>query len=416
MEMIDLIQIWKPYFEEYTKYKDLHNEKMGYNVFTAISKKYRHENFHSQIIRSLLKADPKVTLRVFIEMLNKAAEVPDKSGRLVIDVNKFNNPKVEVEAKVKVGGKNRRIDIFITDTITNSAIIVESKIHGAQEQKDQIHDYFNYVKKRYKIEAIVNLSLFGLSEPSKYSLGNDEQIRDEIKRKLILLQAVHWNQTNLCQNWIDPCVLQTSNINLLAILKQYRELLMDISKEHIKMGQAKELYDLITNKSITETQKSDKLTSKDIFEIAGNLKKAYDSLQEYRAALIKNYYQSNNSEESFYEKLDGPWQPKKSNFWLAKFHNIKKTNINFRIECHPDTYRITLNNPTDKNRNDGFNKELKTIITKLEGFTADNRPEQMEYFKVCEFPEAGDILLILNDILKKGFGVKKNEDIQDSGK
>lgn len=203
------------------------NSTVGFNIFTLISDKYRHENFHSDIIKAFL--DPhenhnegNLFLRKFIEMLNKKC-----TSVSPIPLDAYEQATVERE--------RHHIDILIKSKNSDRCII-ENKLNGAQDMDRQLSRYYNEMKgQRYKVDAIVYLTRTEIEQPDPQSY---EEIDKEDQNKILLIPA-----PTLIKKWINPCIHKTNNLEYISILRQYSRLLQSLfptSKTHTAMF---ELYD-----------------------------------------------------------------------------------------------------------------------------------------------------------------------------
>jgi len=166
---------------EIIKRYDEINKRTGedFNIFSILGKN-KLELAHEKFIGELL--NPK-------GMHNQG----DKFLNLFLNIlgieHKLENPNVFLE---KVIDKNRRIDIFIKDK--EFVIGIEMKI-SAIDQKNQISDYHQYLKKINKNSYLYYLTPYGkdVEEISKQNLNKDEDyylisFQDEI------------------YNWIQECI------------------------------------------------------------------------------------------------------------------------------------------------------------------------------------------------------------------
>ncbi len=215
------------------------NSTVGFNIFTLISDKYRHENFHSDIIKAFL--DPhenhnegNLFLRKFIEMLNKKC-----TSVSPIQLDAYEQATVERE--------RHHIDILIKSKNSDRCII-ENKLNGAQDMDRQLSRYYNEMKgQRYKVDAIVYLTRTEIEQPDPQSY---EEIDKEDQNKILLIPA-----PTLIKKWINPCIHKTNNLEYISILRQYSRLLQSLfptSKTHTAMF---ELYDYLDKNIIHLTEK-----------------------------------------------------------------------------------------------------------------------------------------------------------------
>lgn len=227
------------------KYKEVNKQKQGndFNIFKLISDTYYKENFHSKIIAKILNLkinSEKVFLRLFLEYLAELTK--DKNSK--INVDDFKNAIIRAE--------KWRIDVSIVDEVSKKAIIIENKIYNADDQPCQLPHYYNKLKniEKYSVVSIPYISLNGQKKPVNKPWKEDcidvkykivtEEMKEDIKRKKIdkVIKAVNGlvlpiaafsdnrdGKEDMCSGWLDKCILEAKNLDVLSVLRQYRELL-----------------------------------------------------------------------------------------------------------------------------------------------------------------------------------------------
>lgn len=152
--------------------KDVNNGLSDINIFDALNIETK-ENYHSKFIAYLIDINKdhyqKNFAKVFLEKLGKSLGNTKFENLNIEDIK-----SVETEACIK---DNRRIDILITLS-DKRYIIIENKIY-AKDQKNQLKDYINFVRKNiknikecYKNILTIYLHQDEFASPSDYSLGN----------------------------------------------------------------------------------------------------------------------------------------------------------------------------------------------------------------------------------------------------
>lgn len=129
-------------FNEYAEKRkefDL-DKKYKFSIFETISATYYVENFHTDILFSIL--DPNTT--EIGSIYNK--DILEKFVYMVDESFKFNLDNVNVSKRVYyvVSGEEGEIDLLITNN-HDQAIIIENKIHDAPDMKNQLVRYMKYV-------------------------------------------------------------------------------------------------------------------------------------------------------------------------------------------------------------------------------------------------------------------------------
>lgn len=151
-------------FNEYAEKRkefDL-DKKYKFNIFETISDTYYKENFHTDILFSILDPNtpeigPICNEEILKEFVKTVAN--DNSFEFTIDAT-VNVSKQEYNV---VNGKEGYIDLLITNS-NNQAIIIENKINDAKDMKDQLVRYMSYVKEEvFKNDSNVSMRVVYLT-------------------------------------------------------------------------------------------------------------------------------------------------------------------------------------------------------------------------------------------------------------
>ena len=227
-------------------YKKSRKEKseIGFNVFKMASDFYYRENFHSFIISAFLNPTDKHNesnkfLHLFIDLLNLV------NNKSFIEKSDFLNSNVYVE--------KHKIDILIVDHVSKKAIIIENKLNNAVDQKRQLPRYADTIKTDYKIEGIVYLTLNSAKRPDKNDWTNQERKSIDSVLKLIPVYDSNPKKINLLDNWINPSIISSENINASSTLRQYGELLKYLNTNTMDTVSIKKFFDTINENNNLET-------------------------------------------------------------------------------------------------------------------------------------------------------------------
>ncbi|MDD6487154.1 MAG: PD-(D/E)XK nuclease family protein [Spirochaetales bacterium] len=295
------------YHKEKTRiYKehDIDNEER-FNFFESISDKWYRENFHSDVLYTILNPNTKeIGRKYFMQEFVKFLNIEDR-----FDCNK--NCEVIKEQPTGLivweedGQKIEKpgyIDLFIKNE--SQAIIIENKINYAPDMENQLVRYMKYVDEELGIKeyTVVYLTLTGDKEPplDSYSKDFDEyakKLHDEkILKKVCAVNEKHGLANvflkNCCKrledemtNTNDPELKKKCNIASVYI-DQYKTLL-----EHLG-GRA---YMLSTEKKLIE----------EIYSDGEKLKAAEDfsDLWWYRKQEILNEIFKNRFREKFPDRI-----------------------------------------------------------------------------------------------------------------
>ena len=199
------------------QYNDVKKEKQNaaYNLLTISTYNSYLENYHSDIIASLLKPDGlhkqgNTFLHRFIDYLNQI-------GKFDLSVSRFGNAVVSRETG--------RLDIWIKDEESKEAIIIENKINNAPDIDEQIDRYYIYseMKRGYKVKAIVYLSLDGTKKapPTTADLG----------KLVINIGAFTKEETDLVLGWLQPCLKAANNDDSFSFIHQYIKLIQHLANK-----------------------------------------------------------------------------------------------------------------------------------------------------------------------------------------
>ncbi len=231
-------------------------EDISFNVFTLSSDLYYRENFHSDILKAFLDPTEKHNegnkfLAIFIKMLG-------------LNPNHYQCSLVLRE--------KHDIDILIVNEESKKAIIVENKVNSAIDMPQQLPRYYDSICNDYTVEAIVYMPFQDGKTPDMTTWKEEEKVI--IEPLLQIIPFVSTKQKNIIDNWINPSIFSSSNIDAISILRQYHKLLHHLKSSSMDITLYKKFYDLLR-----EDNK---------FEIALSLKEMLARLPEY---LVEEIYQ-----------------------------------------------------------------------------------------------------------------------------
>ena len=199
------------------KHQAIKNEDTdsGYNIFHLFSDFYYRENFHSDIIKSLLDCGEKHNegnkfLRQFILLLKRFIPA-------ISELDYYNSIVTREEG---------RIDILIKNEKSGKAIIIENKINDAKDQDRQLPEYYKKLSDNFTVEAIVYLSLYGNKKPSVQYWEESEKA--QLSKIIIELGAHSGSENDLYNGWLRHCETNAENVDALFVIRQYRKLINEI--------------------------------------------------------------------------------------------------------------------------------------------------------------------------------------------
>ena len=254
------------------KYNDLNKnkEKYRFNIFSISTYTSHLENFHSDILHSLLTVNGQHEEGTLF--ITKFFDYLKNNLNIKLENIDFENIKVEKEK----GDKEGRIDILIIfnekKDSSKKAIIIENKINNAVDQDNQLEKYYNWcVREGYKVVSILYASLDG------YKLAprtNNEKIDKLIKNIAFFNDN---DKTCLVNGWFKKCEPKTDDTK--AFLNQYIKLLIFLGYNTMEENIMKDFYE--------------KIGKEENFENIKILNELYFKLPKYRAAKFFNIFKDN---------------------------------------------------------------------------------------------------------------------------
>jgi hypothetical protein len=212
-----LLETIKKFHEKYSELK--RGLPYSFNLLDVVK---ANENAHSKVLKKLLaykEGNEYPFLKSFLESVGFG-----------VLCSKIKNPKIHAEKD--------RIDISIIDN--DYAIIIENKIHNAQEQVKnggQVNKYVGIVKKKNFKDKIFVLYLTRRGgEPSARSLSED--IKGELENKY---NAINYRDNIL--PWLEKKVLPQCGLKneiLVAGIQQYIHHLKGMFKTREEMNEMNE--------------------------------------------------------------------------------------------------------------------------------------------------------------------------------
>jgi len=302
-------------FSEF-KTKEIHP---GFNLFLLISDTYYKENFHSDILKSLL--DPQENhnegfkyLKIFLEYLIK------KGAKL--SIKDFQNSKIYRE--------KGKIDILIKDEVSKRAIIIENKINGFFDMPRQIPRYHKYLTDlKFDVVAVAYLLLSDEKKPNI-----DDWTQDEIEtilKKVISVSVYKETSNDLFNGWILPCERITQNADALFVIRQYGKLLEYLGGNNMNKPIMEKFYESV----VVEEN----------FKTAISLKSMIEELPNYRIEKIVDTFIGNP--KPFY-------QLRKMSNTMTRFEGFEIENSKYAIDivAEIDKYKLQF---WDTNYKEGDN-------------------------------------------------------------
>ena len=340
------------------------------NLFHLISNQYYKENFHSDILKSLLcpktnKVDGRKLMGLFIDCLKKKACDIDKDEFL---------KEYEVERE-----KNR-IDILIKSKAYKTAILIENKINNAPDQDNQIPRYYKRLTDDKDIQKIytVYLPLVGYRYPDKSTwraidgMADEKwkELKEELEKSFIHLPvfSLESHEYSLINQWINIALSsnRVESADTLFILRQYKEILEIMANQELDLAKSEELLKLVDANKIS-------------LNTVNNLIIAYNNIPKFIATNTKEF----KVFDKFYGKPKVFDSTKKGGDteWAYKFESPNEAYKNIpkvlRLSFRRDKYKIHL---WLNNEGQGDEKDLDQI-KKFLGQDIENSDRAILEFK-----------------------------------
>lgn len=259
-----------------------YNKIQDFNVFTITSDLYYRENYHSDILKAFLEYRDNRTskyplLESFINMVND-------SGRKI---------KVEDYKRPIVKREHHHIDILIKDEESKHCIIIENKINNAPDMERQLPRYYAQAEgEKLTIDAVVYLTKLPDMLPDKIGWKGDDE--EKISNVFVSLPIKSTIKGGSLINWIDNSICKVNDIDVLSVLRQYRQLLNNIVYE------MNELIPIIELNSALQNRKCDNVKIEDIIAMR-------DMLNRLSAAMATGLKNEISTKISTYQI--GQWEP-----------------------------------------------------------------------------------------------------------
>lgn len=344
-------------------------ELAGYNLFTISSYTSHLENFHSDVIASIL--DPEGLHKEGYKFLHFFIDYLINQHQITIKQEDFANTEVLRE--------KGRIDIWIKDETSKQCIIIENKINDATDRDDQLKDYYEYATNcGYTVNVILYLSKDG----RKFAPDNGETV-NKLTRNIA---AFNNSLNDLHTGWLTHCNTYSSNVDSSSLVYQYNKLLSHLGNTTMNNQVKESFYDFININKAFETVKA--------------VNELITFLPDYRADRF-------SSKTPTY----APFQQKRkyhNNYYLFEYYNraedVYKLDVFFQSDGN--AYVVLWNTEKRNELGQANVKDLLAMVGLLEYFNAPSRYNGLTAeFKISqEYPtlEAIDnaVLELVNKIFK----------------
>ena len=392
----------KAIFEEIEKIlitKQEAEEKLEFNIFSAISDVFYRENFHSDVLCMLLKRK-----EIFASLIKYLF------GDFYLE--KIDHDSLEFFREYNY------IDIFVRYKLKGEdkphCIILENKINDAVDQERQLIRYYECCE--YKERADVDKIIYLIKEDNRknpeYIECTPEEIR-KIEQKLWIIDA-----ENFCEKILNPKNFEDENIS--SALIQYRNLINYIKGSPIMCANEK-IYEFVKN------DKNKYKILKDFCDVFNNFpnyvaKDVFESMKDIRENGTLKYLRDSACNKNFiffdsdqikdnrkeYEKI-------KYGFRLEFCFELDSFCIQFRYYGYSGTDDAALKKIVKKD--DILKKKIEKIFAeKIEREYSEMLQDEtsIKYiFSIDEFENIEKIKEFLISEEMKNFYSELNRDIED---
>ena len=363
--VVDFIYSCRYIANEYSEAKQ-HSDRDKFNLFHVISDLYYRENFHSDMLAFLLAPNANhgyknLMLNSFIAMLNSiGCDIDSANYREVVVVRE--------EAK---------IDILVKSVSNNRAIIIENKINNAGDMPRQLPRYYDYVEKKYVIDAIVYLPL----DYNKYP-NMDDWTKEDKEHIIPLLKIVpaydNMHRVNIAENWLLKSLSQIDNLDVVSAIRQYSNLIITLNKNNMDS--------IVLEKFYNELLQADNMKT------AQSIRNMLNDMPMYLAQRIQN-------------KFSGACHPFEK-VWIynsrdAVFEKAVIAGIYTKMDiwCYEERYDVVFWSPVEDLEEEAFFSLVRKIHS-LEGFEPKEKVKN-QIVRHFNFTEEKDLFDFIQTLLKE---------------
>lgn len=373
-----LLKKYEKHLNEYVEAKE-QRDRDDINLFSSISDAYKRENYNSDILRFILdpeglgkmKCENKdIYLRTFLQFI-KIENIDD----FLLNLN-----------DIKVTREENRIDILISNK--KNAIIIESKINGANDQPMQLVRYYKKVTKelRLKVLKIVYLTIY----PKRPELYYEEKFDEEIDEKTF----------EKMKNSINERLFKTF-ISDGSSSDEYRKFQEFLEKKEIRKSDIIQQYKKLVDKLGGTVLKIEKETIEDILNDEEVRKKTIDFMKLWNE-------RGNTLRTIFYEKFPlnsntAKWNKEDGGIFYSKKEVAKNIKLFYYPWTSNNIFEVQLGfhaNSDVKNPFKGVKRKIEKVFTDL-GYGEPIPENEWLYTKFVYNEEKQNLEGYFEDIKKK---------------
>jgi hypothetical protein len=335
-----------------SKYK-ITSLEMPFNIVLASSELYYRENFHSDIIASIINHGE--FHRKFISWLSQIS-------RKNIDESDYRDRVVAIE--------EGKIDILVKSEESKHCIIVENKINNAGDMKRQIPRYIEKQRAEgFTIDAVVYLSLDGGKRPDKSSWTATDL--DEFqKQNVIYVAATNKSNLDMVNGFLNLCIEGNCTIEEFSFIKQYTELVLYLGRTQMDMNLMGKFYEQMLEDSN--------------YSSAQSIRSMLNDLNTYRRDRLYQFFQNK------FQPFDsiGRWSTNDTLF--IGLSSLTGENVKLDMCCEESVTRIQFWIQEPKVRTN----LIEEILDKMSHKNSFDKKSENVYLKTFRFPEQDSELYI----------------------
>lgn len=212
-------------------YRDVSRQKVqnAWNLFNLSSYNNQLENFHSDVIASLL--NPSGVHSHGDRLLNRFVQLLNTQHGLRIEWGNYGNALVLRESG--------RLDVWIKNRADKRCIIIENKMNNADDMENQLTRYHKRATQDgYLVDAIVYLSIDGIKKAP--------MMDDVISRVVRNVAAFDGTDGDLVNGWLHPGK-QAVDEESATLIHQYTKLIKHQSNRVMEQDVRQQFYQLVSD-------------------------------------------------------------------------------------------------------------------------------------------------------------------------
>lgn len=328
----EFYKLIKPELDKWQNYIDKTDQ---FNFFESISDKWYRENFHSDILYTILNPNTKeIGRKYFVEEFVKFLGIKDRfnfNSDFEVLKEEPTGPISWTDNNGNKREKDGRIDLLIKNK--TQAIIIENKINYAPDMENQLVRYMKYVEETLNIKTYTVVYLILINDSKKPPLDNydndfkkyTEKLKD---KKAGILNEVYVvdNKKSITKDFLPKCCERIekerlsnnkleSSCNIASVyINQYKTLLEHLGGKAYMIVPEKELIKKI-------------YANKDYIENAESFAKIWEKKDEVIYELFNEKFSETHKDKGWEFVWHDSFCKKISSYWIYICWQIYKHDI-----------------------------------------------------------------------------------------